>query len=186
MMHFFLHAHTSDLNCILVGKTRICTAAIPRQLCWWRSCMIYISRTVPKKTLWWLFSGGERRKYVVKIIEWFHKQEAKKCKRSPIHYVSLFYFVRQHDLLYCNIVSVVCAMQSVLSGVSETEQWNHPYSSKTYSSPWIPVILIIILLTLLPDLYEQNQSHTIGFGKCLLCQILNGTLGILCFISLCL
>lgn len=65
---FFLHTHTSDLNCILVGKTRLCTAAIPRQLCWWRSCMIYISRTGPKKTLQWLFSGGKRRKYAVIII----------------------------------------------------------------------------------------------------------------------
>lgn len=46
--------------------------------------------------------------------------------------------------------------------------------------------IVEIQLALFPDLYVQNQSHKIGLGKCLFSQMLNGALGILCFIPLCL
>lgn len=41
-------------------------------------------------------------------------------------------------------------------------------------------------LALFPDPNVQHQLHKTGLGKCLFSQILNGTLGILSFIPLCL
>lgn len=41
-------------------------------------------------------------------------------------------------------------------------------------------------LALFPDPYVQHQLHKTRLGKCLFSQILNGTLGILSFIPLCL